>query len=116
MILEETANAVQDALAKGITSFVVSGVFSPTRSSQEAQVEQIIKEVCLSCGSPDAVGFINILSTDTSGLARDTADCTVLTCCLQHSLSYCTHPWQLSAACCLASLCAQCAQDVDVRH
>ena len=94
---------MQDALAKGITSFVVSGVFSPTRSSQETQVEQSIKEVCHSCGSPDTMVIVNVSSTDTSGPARDTADRTVLTCCLQHLLSCCAHLWQLSAACCLAS-------------
>lgn len=31
---KETADAVRDALTKGIASFVVSGVFSPTRSIQ----------------------------------------------------------------------------------
>ena len=103
MIPDETADAVRDALAKGITLFVVSGVFSPTRSSQEAQVEQIIKEVCHSCGCSDSVVIVKVPSVDTSGSARDTADCTVLTCCLHHSRSCCTHPWQLSAACCLAS-------------
>ena len=100
---------MRDALAKGITSFVVSGVFSPTRSSHEAQVEHIIKEVCHSCGSPESVVIVRIPSIDTLGAARDTADCTVLTCCLQHLVSCCTHSWQLSAACCVASLCAQCA-------
>ena len=94
---------MQDALAKGITSFVVCGVFSPTRSSQEAQVEQIIKEVCHSCGSSSAVVIVRLPYIYSSSPARDTADHTVLTCCLQHLLSCCAHLWQLSAACCLAS-------------
>ena len=37
------------ALEKDITSFVVSGVFSPIRSTQETHVKQIIQEVCSSC-------------------------------------------------------------------
>ncbi|CAK0783618.1 hypothetical protein CVIRNUC_006817 [Coccomyxa viridis] len=73
--LEETADAVRDALAKGITSFVVSGVFSPTRSSQEAQVEQIIKEVCHSSGIADIhvtlsheVGHIGLLEREAAAI------------------------------------------------
>ena len=46
---EETRNAVQDALEKSITSFVVSGVFSPTRSCQELRVQDIIQDACAAC-------------------------------------------------------------------
>ena len=69
--LEETADAVRHALTNGITSFVVCGVFSPARSSQEAQVEQIIKEICHSCESPHSVLKVRTPTIDTSGSARD---------------------------------------------
>lgn len=54
-------------------------------------------------GALNSVVIVKVPSVDTSGSARDTADCTVLTCCLHHPRSCCTHPWQLSAAYCLAS-------------
>ena len=46
---EETRNAVQDALEKGISSFVVSCIFSPTTSCQELLVQDIIQDVCAAC-------------------------------------------------------------------
>ena len=116
--LKETADAVRDALTKGITSFVVSGVFSPMRSSQEVQAEQIIKEVCHSCGSIFCV-YRKRTHADTSGSADDPPDCMVLSCGLRLNI-VCrrTHPWQIPAACHLASLYAGSAYDMDaaIKH
>ena len=43
---EEVCEAVHDALSQGIPSFVICGVFSPIRSSQELQVKQMVESIC----------------------------------------------------------------------
>lgn len=43
---EDIQDAVHDALSQGITSFVISGVFSPIRSSQELQAKEIVESIC----------------------------------------------------------------------
>ena len=50
--VRETQVAVQDALKKGITSFVISGVFSPIRGYQELEARDIIQDACHSGKAP----------------------------------------------------------------
>ena len=52
----EVHEAVQDAILQGITSFVICGVFSPIRSSQELQVKQIVQSMCHT-GRPGSCTF-----------------------------------------------------------
>ena len=40
----EVRATVREDLGKGITSFVISGVFSPVNSTQEARVKQIVQD------------------------------------------------------------------------
>ncbi|CAL5220079.1 g2030 [Coccomyxa viridis] len=47
---KDIQDAVHDALLQGITSFVISGVFSPIRSSQELQAKEIVQSSCESGG------------------------------------------------------------------
>ena len=53
---KDIQDAVHDALLQGITSFVISGVFSPIRSSQELQAKEIVQSSCesgRSCSCPN---------------------------------------------------------------
>jgi len=50
--VRETQDAVQDALQSGITSFVISGVFSPIRLNQELEVRDIVQDACHSGSLP----------------------------------------------------------------
>ena len=45
---KDIQDAVQDAHSQGITSFVISGVFSPIRSSQELRAREIVQSMCAS--------------------------------------------------------------------
>ena len=50
--VQETQDAVQDALKKCIASFVISGVFSPIRGNQELEVRDIVEDACHSGSLP----------------------------------------------------------------
>ena len=70
---EETRNAVQDALEKGVSSFVVSGVFSPITSCQELRVQDIIQEVCAACKHCKCCCPAQLLGMMKAPCAHDTA-------------------------------------------